>query len=141
MHVVNLSALPNPQVPPGIVYNTPQGLATHLGRGLVSIANYVVTLAPHTRSLRIRDCIAHTLTVSHPCSAPDHLPPPPIRFPLELSTYTPQCLAAHQSSAHKHCQFCDTWFFAVDELWEHMRQAHFHCSICQTTGNPDFYLK
>jgi hypothetical protein len=62
-------------------------------------------------------------------------------FPLELPTYTPQGLIRHQEQAHKHCQFCDLWFFAVDELWGHMRQQHFHCAICQSTGNPDLYFK
>jgi hypothetical protein len=27
------------------------------------------------------------------------------RFPLELETYTPQGLAAHEAAAHKHCEF------------------------------------
>lgn len=79
---------------------------------------------------------------------PSCLSPPPLhivntcRFPLELRTWTLQGLHQHQQQAHKHCKFCDMWFYAVDELWEHMRQAHFHCSLCRQTGkNADYYLQ
>ncbi|WIA19674.1 hypothetical protein OEZ85_005603 [Tetradesmus obliquus] len=63
------------------------------------------------------------------------------KFPLELETYTPQGLAAHQAAAHKHCEFCDAWFYAVDEVWGHMNQRHFLCGLCQAAGTPHLYFK
>jgi hypothetical protein len=63
------------------------------------------------------------------------------RFPLELETYTPQGLAAHQSAAHKHCEFCNSWFYAIDEMWGHMNQRHFLCGLCQAAGTPHLYFK
>eukprot|EP00775_Hariotina_reticulata_P012540 gene12540-12673_t len=63
------------------------------------------------------------------------------RFPLELETFTPEQLAAHTSSVHKHCDFCNLWFYAVDEMWGHMNQQHYLCSICQAAGTPHLYFR
>jgi hypothetical protein len=62
-------------------------------------------------------------------------------FPLELQTFTPASLPEHKASAHKHCAFCDAWFYAGDELWSHMTQSHFLCGICQAAGTPHLYFK
>lgn len=47
----------------------------------------------------------------------------------------------HRAAEHKHCAFCDAWFWGVDELWEHMRQHHFHCALCQAAGKPHLYFR
>jgi hypothetical protein len=67
--------------------------------------------------------------------------PHPRRFALELDTFDAAALEEHRAAAHKHCRFCDSWHYAVDELWAHMTAAHCLCAICNAAGTPHLYLR
>lgn len=35
----------------------------------------------------------------------------PCRFPLELEAFRPEDLTAHLNKAHKHCAFCNEYYY------------------------------
>ena len=49
-------------------------------------------------------------------------------------------LSAHEKSEHRHCGFCDTYFFSNDVLLEHLRHQHEQCTVCESEGKPFVYF-
>ncbi|KIY92066.1 hypothetical protein MNEG_15897, partial [Monoraphidium neglectum] len=62
------------------------------------------------------------------------------RFPLELEAHQIDDLPRHLARAHKHCAFCDEYYYGDDEMYDHMKRKHFHCGICQAAGTHHLYF-
>lgn len=42
-------------------------------------------------------------------------------------------------SRHHLCQFCDIWFYDLDQLYTHCKLSHLYCPVCEET-NFSFYI-
>ena len=69
-------------------------------------------------------------------------------FLHEHTLYNRKDLIKHKRSKntagvemHPKCQFCDTRFFDVDALMNHLSQKHEYCSFCEQAGKPSQYFR
>lgn len=60
------------------------------------------------------------------------------QFPSELQAMDKAGLKEHLKE-HPRCQFCNAYFFGVDELYDHMRTQHFWCYVCAGMGRHVYF--
>ena len=70
-------------------------------------------------------------------------------FPTETVLFTSAELNQHKKNGagdpsfkgHPECQFCTTFFYSSDELYEHCRDSHEHCFLCKRMNILNQYFR
>ena len=69
-------------------------------------------------------------------------------FPKEQVLYSAEDLQPHikpkdgnNDGGHPKCQFCNTLFYGLDELYDHCKKLHEQCFVCQQNGKRFQYYK
>lgn len=55
-----------------------------------------------------------------------------------MAVYDREALKRHLTE-HSMCEYCKTYYYGVDELFDHLRTAHYWCSICQEQGSHVYF--